>query len=72
MTNSVDKRLHAQLQADGYYHSGEIWRNQAGDVALVELGVVRKMSLDEFFQVMHVHEPRETSDITDQAISESM
>jgi hypothetical protein len=53
MTDSIDKRLHSQLQADGYYHSGEIMRNQAGDVALVELGVVRKLDLDQFFEIMH-------------------
>jgi hypothetical protein len=47
---------------EGYTETGHIMRNQAGEVALVELGVVRKMSLDEFFQVMHVHVPREVSD----------
>ncbi len=47
---------------EGYTETGYIMRNKAGDVALVELGVVRKMSLDEFFQVMHVHVPRETLD----------
>ena len=59
MTDSIDKRLHVQLQADGYHPTGEIWRNQAGDVALVELGVVRKLDLDQFFEIMHVRpEPR--------------
>jgi len=72
MTDSIDKRLHAQLQADGYLPTGEIWRNQAGDVALVELGVVRKLDLDQMFELMHPRESREESDITDQAISESM
>ena len=71
MTDSIDKRLHVQLQADGYHPSGEIWRNQAGEVALVELGVVRKMTFDEMFELMHVYVPCETSDITDPAISES-
>jgi len=47
---------------EGYTETGYIMRNQAGEVALIELGVVRKMSLDEFFQVMHVHVPRETLD----------
>jgi hypothetical protein len=72
MTDSVDKRLHVQLQADGYHPSGEIWRNQAGEVALIELGVVRKLDLDQMFEIMHHHEPRKDSDITGQATSESM
>jgi hypothetical protein len=58
MTDSKDKRLHVQLQADGYMPSGEIWRNQAGDVTLVEMGVIRKLDLDQMFQIMHPHEPR--------------
>lgn len=45
---------------EGYTETGYIMRNKWGDVALVELDVVRKMSLDEFFQVMHPHVPRET------------
>lgn len=53
MTDSTDKALHNQLQADGYHPSGEIWRNQSGEVALIELGVVRKMTLDEMFELMH-------------------
>jgi ribosomal protein S27AE len=53
MTDSIDKALHNQLQADGYHPSGEIWRNQSGEVALIELGVVRKITLDEMFTLMH-------------------
>jgi hypothetical protein len=69
MTNSVDKRLHAQLQTDGYMPTGEIWRNQAGDVALIELGVVRKLDLDQMFEIMHVR-PEPRSEQTDGKESE--
>lgn len=47
---------------EGYTQTGYIMRNKDGDVALVELSVVRRMSLDEFFQVMHVYVAREVSD----------
>jgi predicted phosphatase len=43
----------------GYLVTGLILRDKDGNAALVELGVVRKLDLDQFFEIMHVRpEPR--------------
>ena len=39
--------------ADGYTVTGFIARNEAGDVRLTELGVIKHYTLDEFFEIMH-------------------
>ena len=59
-----------KLVDEGYSETGHILRNQAGDVALIELGVVRKMTLDEFFSVIHPYEPRKDQELVCDALGQ--
>lgn len=70
MTDSIDKILQNNLIQEGYHFSGEIMRNQAGDVALIELGVLRKLDLDQMFELMHPHEPRKDKELVWDALGQ--
>ena len=42
-----------ELLIEGYCISGYVMRNDNGEVAIVEMGVIRRLSLDEMFKIMH-------------------